>query len=39
MADDPEFCVVYGCGKSIGWINDRLTEGPINLARNRIKRE
>ena len=39
MADDPDFCVVYGCGKSIGWINDRLSEGPINLARKRMRRE
>ena len=39
MADDPDFCVVYGCGKSISWINERLNEGPINLARQRIMRE
>ena len=39
MADDPDFCVVYGCGKSIGWINDKLREGPINLARRRAMRE
>ena len=39
MADDPDFCVVYGCGKAIGWINDTLNEGPINLARRRIMRE
>ena len=39
IADDPDFCVVYGCGKSISWINDKLTEGPINLARRRIMRE
>ena len=39
MADDPDFCVVYGCGKSISWINDKLNEGPINLARRRIMRE
>ena len=39
MADDPDFCVVYGCGKAIGWINDTLNEGPINLARKRIMRE
>ena len=29
----------YGCGKAIGWINDTLNEGPINLARRRIMRE
>ena len=39
MADDPDFCVVYGCGKAISWINDTLNEGPINLARRRIMRE
>jgi len=38
-ADDPDFCVVYGCGKSISWINDKIHEGPINLARERMKRE
>ena len=35
VADDPDFCVVYGCGKSIGWINT-MQEGPINLARKRF---
>ena len=39
LADDPEFCVVRGCGKAISWINDRLHEGPIYLARERMKRE
>ena len=39
LADDPDSCVVYGCGKAIGWINDTLNEGPINLARKRIMRE
>ena len=38
MADDPASCVVYGCGKSLGWIN-HMQEGPINLARKRIMRE
>ena len=38
MADDPDSCVVYGCGKSLGWINS-MQEGPINLARKRIMRE
>ena len=38
LADDPDFCVVYGCGKSLSWINT-MTEGPINLARKRIMRE
>ena len=35
IADDPESCVVYGCGKSLGWIN-HMNEGPINIARKRI---
>ena len=39
MADDPDFCVVYGCGKSISWINHTIHEGPINLARRRAMRE
>ena len=38
QADDPDSCVVYGCGKSLSWINT-MTEGPINLARKRIMRE
>ena len=37
-ADDPESCVAFGCGKSLGWIN-RMSEGPINIARRRIMRE
>ena len=39
LADDPDFCVVYGFGKAIKWINDKLDEGPINLARRRVMRE
>ena len=35
VADDPESCAVYGCGKSLGWIN-HMSEGPINIARKRI---
>ena len=35
MADDPDACVVYGCGKSLAWIN-QMTEGPINVARKRL---
>ena len=35
VADDPEFCTAYGCGKSLGWIN-HMTEGPINIARKRM---
>ena len=38
LADDPDSCVVYGCGKSLSLINT-MTEGPINLARKRIMRE
>lgn len=35
IADDPESCVVYGCGKSLSWIN-HMHEGPINIARKRL---
>ena len=38
VADDPDSCVAYGCGKSLGWIN-HMSEGPINIARRRIMRE
>ena len=38
IADDPASCVVYGCGKSLNWIN-RMSEGPINIARRRLMRE
>jgi len=37
VADDPDSCVVYGCGKSLSWIN-QMQEGPINIARKRIMR-
>ena len=37
LADDPESCVAYGCGKSLGWIN-HMNEGPINTARRGILR-
>ena len=37
VADDPESCVAYGCGKSLAWIN-HMQEGPINIARKRIMR-
>ena len=36
-ADDPESCVAYGCGKSLGWIN-HMSEGPSNIARKRLMR-
>ena len=35
VADDPEFCTAYGCGKSLSRIN-HMTEGPINIARQRM---
>ena len=31
VADDPDSCVAYGCGKSLAWIN-HMQEGPINIA-------
>ena len=38
VADDPDSCVAYGCGKSLEWIN-HMSEGPINIARKRIMRQ
>ena len=38
IADDPDSCVAYGCGKSLTWMN-HMQEGPINIARKRIMRE
>ena len=38
VADDPDSCVVYGCGKSLNWIN-HMSEGPINIARKRAMRQ
>lgn len=35
LADDPDSCTAYGCGKSLGWIKD-MNEGPINIARKRM---
>jgi rod shape-determining protein MreB len=35
LADDPDSCVAYGCGKSLAWIN-HMKEGPINIARKRL---
>ncbi len=37
VADDPESCVAYGCGKSLAWMN-HMHEGPINIARKRALR-
>ena len=34
LADDPDSCTAYGCGKSLAWINN-MNEGPINIARRR----
>ena len=38
LADDPDSCVAYGCGKSLSWVN-HMQEGPINIARKRLMRE
>ena len=38
VADDPDSCVAYGCGKSLAWIS-HMNEGPINIARKRILRQ
>jgi rod shape-determining protein MreB len=37
LADDPDSCVAYGCGKSLAWIN-HMQEGPINIAKKRAMR-
>ena len=37
LADDPDSCTAYGCGKSLAWIN-HMKEGPINIARKRMMR-
>ena len=37
VADDPDACTAYGCGKSLAWIN-HMQEGPINIARKRVMR-
>jgi len=37
LADDPNSCTAYGCGKSLAWIN-HMQEGPINIARKRMMR-
>ena len=38
VADDPDSCVAYGCGKSLSWMS-HLTEGPINIAKKRLMRK
>ena len=37
LADDPDSCTAYGCGKSLAWSN-HMDEGPINIARKRAMR-
>ena len=37
VADGPDSCTAYGCGKSLAWIN-HMDEGPINIARKRAMR-
>ena len=37
VADDPDSCTAYGCGKSLAWIN-HMDEGPNNIARKRAMR-
>ena len=37
LADDPDSCTAYGCGKSLAWVN-HMQEGPINIARKRMMR-
>jgi len=37
LADNPDSCVAFGIGKSLGWIN-HMKEGPINIAKKRIMR-
>ena len=37
LADDPDSCTAYGCGRSLAWINN-MQEGPINIARKRAMR-
>jgi len=38
IADDPDSCVAYGCGKSLSWIN-HMNEGRLNIARKRMMRQ
>ena len=37
LADDPDSCVAYGCGKSLVGLN-HMQEGPANYAKRRIMR-
>ena len=38
IADDPDSCVAYGCGKSLEWLS-HMQEGAINIARRRLMKE
>ena len=38
IAEDPDSCVAYGCGKSLAWIN-HMQEGTINLARRQLLKD
>lgn len=38
VADDADSCCALGCGRSIDWMN-KMTEGPINIARNKAIKE
>lgn len=38
LAEDPDSCVAYGCGKSLEWLG-KMQEGTINLARRRLMQE
>ncbi|MBR4132221.1 MAG: rod shape-determining protein MreB [Oscillospiraceae bacterium] len=38
IADDPDSCVAYGCGKSLEWLS-HMQEGTINIARKRLLKE
>ena len=38
IAEDPDSCVAYGCGKSLAWIN-HMQEGTINLARRKLLKD
>ena len=38
IADDPDYCVAYGCGKSLEWLS-HMQDGPINIARRKLMKE
>lgn len=38
VAEDPDTCVVKGCGKSLAWLSS-MQEGTINLARRKIMQD